>query len=218
MLPNKSAQQVADVNAVTAEVIPVVERRLRHIAALSTLSALTDEDNLAVYAANLIGLLIQSHDAGRGLLGNALLHALAHPGNGKQYWEQLVVETLRFDPAIQNTRRVLTEDLHVDGKLLQAGETVLVVLAAANRDPSVFAHPAQFDVERGNNDDHLTFGAGMHQCAANHFSMALAADALSALFDDGSCRIELLQPDIAYEPLVNTRLPKQILLRLHRPS
>lgn len=210
MLPNKSAQQLADINAAAAEVYPVVER---HAGAMPALRALAGDKQLAVYVANLIGLLIQSYDAGRGILSNALLQALAHPAAighaDRRQWQRLVVESLRYDPPIHNTRRVLTQDIQVGDQVLQAGETVLVVLASANRDPAVFERPAQFDVARANNEAHMSFGAGMHACLAQHFSVALAADALMTLFGDGR-RVMLAQREIAYEPMVNARLPKTI--------
>ena len=90
---------------------------------------------------------------------------------------------------------------------------ILVVLAAANRDPAVFAHPNRFDPARINNREHLTFGAGMHHCAARHFSVRLATETLAALFAAGS-QIELLQTAITYEPMINARLPQQLMISL----
>ncbi len=104
--------------------------------------------------------------------------------------------------------------MELGGNLLKAGQSVLLVLAAANRDPAVFARPDHFDAARANNGEHLTFGAGIHLCAARHFSVALAADALMALFDSGR-RVELLQREIAYESIANIRLPTQLMLAIH---
>ncbi|MGH8809235.1 MAG: cytochrome P450, partial [Noviherbaspirillum sp.] len=207
MLPNKSEQQIADVNTVSTEVCARVEQHLLNTAALRT--GEDSDEMLAVYVANLIGLLIQSYDAGRGILSNALLQALAQRERGSE--EALVTETLRFDPPIHNTRRILVEDMELAGQALRRGDTVLVVLAAANRDPAIFTQPDRFNPARPNKGEHLAFGAGIHQCAAQHFSVRLAADALAAVFADGR-HIELLQTAITYEPMINARLPQQLMI------
>ena len=165
-----------------------------------------------MHVANLVGLLIQSHDAGRGLLCNALLQLLQR-GKGvpadSAGWQGVIAETLRFDPPIHNTRRVLAQALEVGGRVLPAGAAVLLVLASANRDEAVFEQGDRFNAERTNNNAHLSFGAGAHACAAHHFASALAARTLAALFRGGR-RVALLQRDIAFEPMINARLPKQL--------
>jgi len=52
----------------------------------------------------------------------------------------------------------------VAGTLVRAGETVVIYLAAANRDPAVFDDPHRFDVERANAGKHLAFSGGRHFC------------------------------------------------------
>ena len=55
-------------------------------------------------------------------------------------------------------------DTEVAGTLVRAGETVVIYLAAANRDPAVFDDPNRFDVERANAGRHLAFSGGRHFC------------------------------------------------------
>jgi cytochrome P450 len=222
MLPNKTLQQILDANEVAQDIYPLVER---HLDRTGTLEASVDatetfgkERMRAVHVSNLIGLLIQSYDAGRGILGNALLLQFAHrPADAfadAAYFQKSVTETLRFDPPIHNTRRVLAADTFIGGEQIEKGETVLLVLAAANRDPVKFIRPEVYDIRRDNNDEHLTFGAGMHMCVAKHLSVGIAGDALMAVFRKFR-RVELLEKNIAYEPLVNARLPKQIMISLN---
>jgi len=211
MLPEKSAQQAAAINAVTELVYPLVERHLAR-----TFPALVDTaDGRALHVSNLVGLLIQSYDAGRGLLANTLLQALnphaPRPGD-REGWHAFVVETLRFDPPIQNTRRVLREALTLGEVTMPEGAAVLVVLASANRDEQLFVRADRFDAARSNNGAHLTFGAGAHACAAHHFSVRVTAEAMAALFGNGR-QVALLEPAIEYEPMVNARLPKQLRIR-----
>jgi cytochrome P450 len=206
MHANKSAAMAGAVNETVATAHPIVARHLEQL-----LPAQWPGEWRDAALTNLLGLLIQSYDAGRGLLSNALLQMLAHPGlaGDAQAMGQLVIETLRFDPPIHNTRRVLAEEMVLEGCRLEKGSTVLLVLAAANRDPARFSHPAEFDPARPGNDEHLSFGSGMHGCVAKHFSVRLAIDALCAL-RQRYAHIELRQAQLDYEPLVNARLAKEI--------
>ena len=64
---------------------------------------------------------------------------------------------------MQFTRRVLKADVTVGGKSMKAGQLVLVLLGAANRDPAQFADPDRLDVGRPDNK-HVAFGMGPHFC------------------------------------------------------
>lgn len=216
MRPEKSAEVVAQLNAVAVEIYPRVERHLTETGVLSEVAGKGMPETRSALVANLIGFVIQSYDAGRGLLSNTLLQVLKHGAEyktDKAYLRRAVIESLRFDPAIQNTRRVMREDTVVEGQALKAGEAVLVVLAAANRDPQVFNHPQQFDVDRDNNIEHLTFGAGNHSCVAKHHMVELTVGALVCLFTHFP-NVTLLDETLAYEPMVNARLPKKMMLSL----
>ncbi|MBB5866681.1 cytochrome P450 [Allocatelliglobosispora scoriae] len=57
----------------------------------------------------------------------------------------------------------------------------MVLLASANRDPSVFADPATFDLSRPNAHRHLAFSAGAHYCLGAGLARAEAAAALAGL-------------------------------------
>lgn len=162
---------------------------------------------------NLIGLLIQAYDAGRGVLSNALLQLL----HNKQWlhlpFPALVTEALRLDTPIHTTRRILQEDLTLENCILQKGQTVLVVLAAANRDPQQFSDSCTFNPLRANNNSYLTFGSGAHACLANHFTVFLAATALQYLFSEYKA-VALTGAPITYEAVMNARLPLSIHLSL----
>lgn len=214
MWPHKTATEVEMVNKASKQVYQLAEQHLL-TGALGAIAA----DKLVMSTVNLVGLMIQSYDAGRGLFSNALLQAFANPltGNGpinKEIVRPLVVETLRYDPPIHLTRRILTRDMLIGNKQLQEGDTVVLVLASANRDPAHFERPAVFDVSRSNNPSHLTFGMGAHACVAKHSSVALATEALVYLFNKYP-DTKLLTEQLSYEPLVNARLPKQVLITLN---
>ena len=74
---------------------------------------------------------------------------------------------LRYDPPVQQTARVLlssAEPVELAGVPVPPGQWVLLMLAAANRDPAVFTEPDRFDLTRANAADHLAFSGGIHYC------------------------------------------------------
>ena len=75
-----------------------------------------------------------------------------------------VDEALRFDPALQAEYRVAKQDAVVGDIAVTAGTPIIVVNAAANRDPAVFPGPDSFDIQRANAANHTTFGSGIHRC------------------------------------------------------
>jgi hypothetical protein len=167
-------------------------------------------------AAIILGLLIQSHDAGRGLLSNALLwwlrnHVQASASPDKCFFQSLVTEVLRYDPPVHHTRRVAGQDIYLDHHIFKKGEAIVVMLASANRDERQFADPDVFDLHRSNNHDHLTFGYGAHSCLAATFSVRLAAETLVHLVHSYK-EIRLEEKEIKYEALANVRLPKQLYI------
>ncbi|HEY3686697.1 MAG TPA: cytochrome P450 [Streptosporangiaceae bacterium] len=114
-------------------------------------------------------LLVAGHETTVNLIGNGTLALLRHP-------EQLawlrahpdeigtaIEEILRYDPPVQLTGRMALEETEVCGQVVRAGEPVLLLLAAANRDPSVFPEPDRLDLARGT-ARHLAFGLGIHFC------------------------------------------------------
>jgi cytochrome P450 len=207
--PLRTDEQVIALNKVAEEIYLLTERYLADRGIF---------DRPDVYVSNLVGLFIQSYDAGRGLLGNSLLQCLQQgdltqirAGKG-DYLTGCVRETLRYDPPVHNTRRMLAEDIKLHDLTLEKGELVVLMLAAANRDAQQFVHPHIFDPCRHNLHEILTFGGGAHECMAHHFSVHMATEALHILFQTYK-NIELMEKP-GYEPLVNVRVPRQMQIRL----
>lgn len=100
-----------------------------------------------------------------------------------ELWSGVVEETLRFDPPVQNSLRVVPHDLEVDGVPIAGGTPVLLFLAAANRDPAVFDDPQVFDVARPNANAHLAFSSGAHYCLGAALARAEARIALQMLHE-----------------------------------
>ncbi|MEU4252330.1 cytochrome P450 [Amycolatopsis sp. NPDC026612] len=89
-------------------------------------------------------------------------------------WEKLVAdpdlapgaaqESLRFEAPVQQSSRVSTVDVEVDGTLIPADTAVVVLTAGCNRDPSVWSDPGHFDITRPTTPDNLSFSGGSHYC------------------------------------------------------
>jgi cytochrome P450 family 142 subfamily A polypeptide 1 len=80
-----------------------------------------------------------------------------------------VEEFIRWVSPILNMRRTATADHDRRGQRIRAGDEVLVLYGAANRDPRVFPGPDMLDVTRPRNR-HLAFGAGTHLCLGAHLA------------------------------------------------
>jgi cytochrome P450 len=116
-------------------------------------------------------LLIAGHETTVNLIGNGLLQFSRHPDEYAKLRSDVrglrkgaVEEVLRFDPPVQITGRIAMTELTFDGHTLTPGSQGLCVIGGANRDPDEFGTTANdFDITRSNNN-HVSFGAGIHFC------------------------------------------------------
>jgi len=136
--------------------------------------------------ATLVLFVIGGLDPLTHLVGNGILTLLRHPDqldllrSRPDLAGRAVQELLRFEAPIPFTARVTIRDVEVGRWALPAGQTVVVVLAAANRDPEVFRLPDRLDVAR-KDPTPLTFGAGPHVCVAAPLARLCAELAIPAL-------------------------------------
>jgi len=100
-----------------------------------------------------------------------------------ELWSNAIEEILRLESPVQLTARVPCKDVEVAGKQITRGELVVVYLAAANRDPSVFPAPQLFDVERTNAGKHLAFSGGRHFCLGAALARAEGEVGLRTFFE-----------------------------------
>ena len=131
-------------------------------------------------------LLIAGHETTVNLIANAILAMLRHP----RYWTALsrdggyasaiVEETLRYDPPVQLVGRVAGADMTIHGAEVPKGDTMMLLLAAAHRDPAVNDRPDEFDPDRPS-IRHLAFGLGPHFCLGAPLARMEAAVALAAV-------------------------------------
>ena len=96
--------------------------------------------------------------------------------------EPAVDELLRYDSPVQLDGRVVREDLEIGGKRLRAGQKVIALLGAANRDPAAFENPEALDIGR-EQKSHLSFGRGIHYCLGASLALLEARIAFRGLLD-----------------------------------
>jgi len=140
-------------------------------------------------------LLVAGHETTVNLIGNGMLALLRAPAELERLRQSpeligpAVDELLRFDGPVQITQRVVIEDMDVVGCPVKAGDEILLVLGAANRDPAVFAEPHRLDVGRDARR-HVAFGGGIHHCLGAALARMEGQIAFQALLDRFG-RIEL---------------------------
>jgi cholest-4-en-3-one 26-monooxygenase len=78
-------------------------------------------------------------------------------------------EFIRWVSPVLNMRRTVTEDHELHGQRLAAGDEVLLMYAAANRDPRAIERPDELDVTR-EHVRHVAFGHGTHMCLGAHLA------------------------------------------------
>lgn len=104
-------------------------------------------------------------------------------------------EALRLESPVRAFTRVAVEDYTVDGTVIPAGDRVLIMYAAANRDERRYPEPDRFDVTR-DAKDHVGFGHGVHRCAGSYLA-ELEMQALVRAMAAHVRRIEIGEPTVA---------------------
>lgn len=131
-------------------------------------------------------LLIAGHETTVNLIANATLAMLRNPA----HWEAMVADpdragkvaeaTLRYDPPVQMVGRIAADDMKIGSVVVPKGDTAMLLLAAAQRDPAVYERPDEFDPDRPP-ARHLAFGHGPHFCLGASLARMEATVALSSL-------------------------------------
>jgi cytochrome P450 len=157
--------------ALMAEFLPMAADRRAHPKD-DLLSFIAADPQLLLEEVVMTAILIAvaGHETTANLLGAGLVTLLTPDEAGTRIAERvdvcdpaLVTELIRFDGPVQSTARTATADQLVGGVEIRSGQSVLVVVAAANRDPVVFDEPLKFRLDR-RGPAPLSFGYGAHYC------------------------------------------------------
>jgi cytochrome P450 family 142 subfamily A polypeptide 1 len=114
-------------------------------------------------------ILIGGDETTRHVLSGGMYELLRHPDQLRALAHEpahipvAVEEMLRWVSPVQNMARSATRDVELYGQRIGAGQKLLLLYPAANRDPAVFPGPHRFDAARTPNE-HVAFGIGAHFC------------------------------------------------------
>lgn len=135
------------------------------------------------------GLFIGGSGTTAHLLGSALLYIAENPELQQKLRSDyslipnFVEEMLRLEGPIKGTFRLAKVDTEVGGVAVPVGSTLMLIAAAASRDPSHFDDPNEFDLDRKNARQHRAFGFGPHVCPGAALARSEARVAIQRLLE-----------------------------------
>jgi len=177
---------------------------------VSALVAAHEQDD-ALSEDELVGmtvlLIVAGHETTVGLIGNAVLALLTHPGERERLETEpgllptAVEELLRFDSPVERTlNRWATTEVELGGCTIRRGDLVIPILGSANRDEERFAEPDRLDLSR-KDIRHLAFGRGSHYCLGAPLARLEAEIALAALLGRfPTLRLAITLDQLAWRP------------------
>ena len=171
---------------------------------------LTEEELIAT----VLFLFTAGHSTTRDLVGSGVIGLM----NNRDQWQRLlsdpslipgaIEECLRYAPSVMLFGRRALHDTTLAGVRIPAGEAVLVSIAAANRDPRRFPNPDLFDIGREDNE-HLTFGGGIHYCLGATLARAEAQIIFTTLIQRYP-NMRLSEQTIEWRDFMSFRGPKAV--------
>ena len=172
--PNRLQEVVSAYESFRAYFAPIIDKRSA-TPGDDLVSMLIDAHSRGICTesqmyANLALLVLAGHDTTVRLISSGTLLFLNNP----EQWDLLrsdpdtfartaTEECLRCEPPVKSLWRIAIVDTELGGREIAAGDRLLLVMAAANRDPDVFDDPDAFDIMRAKNP-HVTFAIGIHHC------------------------------------------------------
>ena len=161
-------------------------------------------------------LFAAGHETTVNLISGGMLNLLTHPAELERLVADpslittTVEELLRFGPPVQFTARTTTTEVELCGQTMPKGTELIVMLAAANRDPSVFPDPAALDIGREDNR-HLSFGGGIHLCLGAPLARVEAQEAIGRLVRRFP-GLRLVDSQVEWKPTTTIRGPARLPL------
>jgi cytochrome P450 len=186
-----------------------------------------DEENLSLEEVLSIcySLSFAGHETTTNLILNGLRQLLSRPG----LWDELredpslienaVEETLRRDTSVVAWRRSTTRPVEVARVEVPEGAKLMLLLASANRDESVFEDPDSFDIRRENANKHIAFSHGIHFCLGAPLAR-LEARVAFELLTQRLPDLRLSPPDqrFDFDPNMSFRGPKELWAEWTAPA
>lgn len=112
-------------------------------------------------SASVIGSIMIALSADPGLQARVRADLSLVPG--------LIEEIVRLESPVPIMFRTARGDVEIAGQRIKAGDKMCLIFGAAGRDPEVFDHPDQVDLDRPH-CRHISFGAGVHRCIGSNLA------------------------------------------------
>ena len=141
----------------------------------------------AEVVSNVAVLMFGGIETTEGMIANAVLHLLGHPGQlalverDPSLLGAAIEESLRLEPAAAVIDRYATHDVRLGDAPIGRGDLVTISIAGANRDPAEFLEPDRFDIRRENARHQIAFAHGPHVCIGMHLARLEARTAVGRL-------------------------------------
>jgi len=154
------------------------------------------------------------HETTVNLISGGMLNLFRHPDQLQRLRDDpslignAVEELLRFGPPVQFSGRTATTDVTFGDVTFEKGQQLIVLIAAANRDPDVFDDPQTLDIGRQDNR-HLAFGGGIHLCLGAPLARVEGQEAILRLvqrFPD----LRLVDEEVEWKPTTTIRGPARL--------
>ena len=227
-IPNGSGAATAILSDLTVYFRALIAHRRHHPGSdlISTLIAAQANGEIASDSeilGNCLLLLTGGHETTTNLICSGVLALLDHPTvlgtlrADPTQWPGTVEELLRFDSPAQYTARLAQADLVLAGCPIRAGQGVLLLLGAANRDPVQWTDPDTLRLDRPSSP-HLAFGRGIHFCLGAALARLEAGIALQHLFARWpGLRLVGTHADLEWADNPNLRCPQRLPLTWTSP-
>lgn len=167
-------------------------------------------------ASFLYSLLFAGHETTTTLISNALLQLLRNTNA----WQAIkadpakipgaIDEVLRTAGSIFAWRRTAMRDAEIAGVPIPKGSQILLVMGSANRDAAMFENPDEFDIERPNARQHLSFGYGIHYCIGNLLAKLQVRIALEELVEKVPSLKLKGDGDVSFGDNLSFRVPETV--------